>query len=94
MNSHWCNLVQNPSSTSSKCTITEPKSYQEALSNLLWIAAMQTKIQALHANNTWKMVPLPPGKKAIGSKWVFKVKLKANGSLERCKARLVAKGYN
>lgn len=40
------------------------------------------------------MVPLPPNKKPIGSKWVFKVKLKSDGSLERCKARLVAKGYN
>ena len=36
----------------------------------------------------------PKNKKPIGSKWVFKVKLKSDGSLERCKARLVAKGYN
>lgn len=51
-------------------------------------------IEALHKNKTWEVVPLPHGKKAIGSKWVFKVKLKANGTLERYKARLVAKGYN
>lgn len=55
---------------------------------------MQNEISALVANNTWDLVPLPAGKKSIGCKWVYKVKLKADGSLERYKARLVAKGYN
>lgn len=55
---------------------------------------MQTEIQALHVNNTWELVPLPPRKKENGSRWVFKVKLKYNGTLERCKARFVAKGFN
>lgn len=48
----------------------------------------------MNANHTWDLVDLPKGKKAIGSKWVFKVKLKSDGSLERCKARLLAKGFN
>ena len=39
------------------------------------------------------MVPLPPGKRLVGCKWVYKLKLKADESLERHKARLVAKGY-
>lgn len=43
---------------------------------------MSAEITALQANNTWELVPLPKGKKAIGSKWVYKVKLKANGELE------------
>lgn len=55
---------------------------------------MNKELIALSNNNTWELVYLPKGKKAIGSKWVYKVKLKADGSLERCKARLVAKGFN
>ncbi|XP_056692275.1 uncharacterized mitochondrial protein AtMg00820-like [Spinacia oleracea] len=54
---------------------------------------MEKEIEALLNNQTWEMVDLPPGKRPIGCKWVFKVKLKADGTLERCKARLVAQGY-
>lgn len=55
---------------------------------------MQDEIIALEQNGTWIVVDLPPGKKAIGSKWVYKVKLQANGQVERYKDRLVAKGYS
>lgn len=55
---------------------------------------MQRELEALAKNNTWKLVPLPPHKKPIGSKWVYKVKLRSDDSLERHKARLVAKDYN
>jgi len=54
---------------------------------------MSKEIQALELNNTWTVVDLPPSKRPIGCKWVYKVKLKSNGSIERYKARLVAKGY-
>ena len=54
---------------------------------------MQTELDALQANQTWVMTTLPPGKVPIGCKWVFKIKLKADGSIERYKARLVAKGF-
>jgi hypothetical protein len=54
---------------------------------------MKSEIDALELNKTWQLTSLPPDKKAIGCKWVYKVKLKADGSLERYKARLVAKGY-
>ncbi|XP_019190296.1 PREDICTED: uncharacterized protein LOC109184713 [Ipomoea nil] len=54
---------------------------------------MRAEIQALQDNNTWVLTELPPGKNPIGCKWVYKVKLKADGSIERYKARLVAKGY-
>ena len=50
-------------------------------------------IQALEATKTWVLTPLPLGKKPIGCKWVYRIKLRANGSVNRYKARLVAKGY-
>lgn len=55
---------------------------------------MQQKIQALEENETLKLVALPPGKPAIGCKWVFKIKYRSDGHIERFNARLVAKGYN
>lgn len=55
---------------------------------------MNKEILALENNHTWYIVTLPKGKNAIGCKWVFKVKQKADGTIERYKARLVAKGYN
>ena len=54
---------------------------------------MDAEIKALEANNTWTITSLPPGKKPIGCKWVYWVKYKSDGSIERYKARLVAKGF-
>ncbi|GKC68253.1 retrovirus-related pol polyprotein from transposon RE1 [Tanacetum coccineum] len=55
---------------------------------------MNKEIEALEKNNTWELTTLPQGKIAIGSKWVYKIKHKADGNIERYKARLVAKGFN
>ena len=73
--------------------ISEPSSYLEASRDAGWIAAMKRELDALIANDTWALVPLPKGKKPIGCKWVYKVKLKADGSIERLRARLVAQGF-
>ncbi|XP_019175723.1 PREDICTED: uncharacterized protein LOC109171044 [Ipomoea nil] len=54
---------------------------------------MHAEIDALQANKTWELTTLPPSKQAIGCRWVYKVKHKSDGTMERCKARLVAKRY-
>lgn len=97
---HWCNVVHFSSLSvsdqhvlGSQLPWKEPTSYKQAILNSLWVQAMDLELQALQQNNTWDIVPLPVGKKPVGCKWVYKIKLKADGSLERCKARLVAKGY-
>lgn len=54
---------------------------------------MKSELDALEQNSTWVLTDLPPGKKPIGCKWVYKIKHKSDGTIERHKARLVAKGY-
>lgn len=71
-----------------------PHNIRSALAHPGWKAAMGEELAALHKNQTWKLVPRAPNMHVIGSKWVFKSKLKPDGSLDRLKARLVAKGYH
>ena len=72
-------------------TPLEPVSFQQVVQFPEWKAAMDKEIEVLEVNNTWTLSPLPPGKSAIGCKWVFRVKYLPNGTIERYKARLVAK---
>lgn len=54
---------------------------------------MEEEMKVLEGNKTWKLVDLPKGKKLMSCKWVFAVKYKSDGIIERYKAGLVAKGY-
>jgi hypothetical protein len=60
--------------------------------NPLWQQAMADELDALHKTHTWDMTTLSPSKSAVGCKWVYKIKTRADGSVERYKARLVARG--
>jgi hypothetical protein len=54
---------------------------------------MDSEMQSICKNGTWDLASLPPGQKAIGLKWVYKLKRNADGEVVKHKARLVAKGY-
>lgn len=71
----------------------EPATYNQASNFECWNKAMKLELEALEQNQTWEFTSLPLGKRTIGCKWVYKIKYKADGSIERYKARLVAKGY-
>jgi histone deacetylase 1/2 len=69
----------------------EPSSIAKALNDERWVSAMNNEHTSLLKNRTWHLVPPPKGKNIIGCKWVYKVKKKADGLVDRYKARLVAK---
>ncbi|RVW13483.1 Retrovirus-related Pol polyprotein from transposon TNT 1-94 [Vitis vinifera] len=72
----------------------EPRTVKQALQDPNWKIAMEQEYQALLKNQTWSLVPPPSNAKIIGCKWVFKLKHKPNGSIDRYKARLVAQGFH
>lgn len=74
---------------------SDPTSLEEALSctnSQQWIKAMDEEYKSLMKNNTWILTKLPPEKKTIPCKWVFKTKEDENGNITKYKARLVIKG--
>jgi hypothetical protein len=73
-----------------------PTTIVEAYSSLdadLWKEAVQSEINSIMSNGTWEVVDHPYGCKPVRCKWVFKKKLRPNGTIEKYKARLVAKAY-
>ncbi|RVX07381.1 Retrovirus-related Pol polyprotein from transposon RE2 [Vitis vinifera] len=70
----------------------DPKSFKEAMKDVGWQKSMDEEIWALEENGTWTLEPLPKGKRALGSQWVYRTKYFSNGDIERLKSRLVVLG--
>ncbi|XP_071921648.1 retrovirus-related Pol polyprotein from transposon RE1 isoform X2 [Coffea arabica] len=68
-----------------------PTSYSQATKHACWVKAMQ-EFHALQENHTWDIIPCPSGVKPIGCKWIYSIKLRSDGSLDRYKARVVTLG--
>lgn len=74
----------------------EPTTYNEAVNceqNSEWITAMDDEMQSLKKNNTWRLANLPENQSVIDNRWIYKIKCKPNGDIERFKARLVVRGF-
>ena len=88
-------FAKSVTKTSSK--VRKPKTYNEAISDSIhgnrWRKVIDKELWNLDLHQTWSYSTLPSGRKAIGCKWVFKVKYHPNRSIERYKARLVAQGF-
>ncbi|XP_017441172.1 uncharacterized protein LOC108346619 [Vigna angularis] len=74
-------------------TYAEPVEFDQAIRDERWYKAMQEKIDSIEKNQTWILTELPPNKKPIALKWIYKSKINPQGVVIRHKARLVAKGF-
>uniref|UniRef100_A0AAV1TGV6 Integrase catalytic domain-containing protein n=1 Tax=Peronospora matthiolae TaxID=2874970 RepID=A0AAV1TGV6_9STRA len=75
---------------------SEPSTFEEAVSGpdqVHWRKAIDAELDSMKLRGVFRAAKLPNGQSAIGTKWVFKIKRKADGSIEKYKARLVAKGF-
>lgn len=63
-------------------SVAEPSSYKRAIFDEIWRNTMSTEISDIQRNFTWTIKDLPPKKRAIGNKWVYKVKYRSDGTIE------------
>ena len=69
----------------------DPKTFEEAMKSqdvAFWKEAINDEMDSIMGNNTYVLTDLPPGCKPLGSKWIFKKKMKVDGTVEKFKARL------
>jgi len=85
--------AQSPASVCSASPEHEPLTFKDATQHSAWQQAMQDEIRALQSNGTWTLVPYCSSMNVVGSRWVYKIKRRADGSIDRYKARLVARGF-
>ncbi|GJR92322.1 zinc finger, CCHC-type containing protein, partial [Tanacetum coccineum] len=74
----------------------DPRTYNEAMQSrdaAFWKEAIDDEIGSIMENNTWVLSDLPPGCKPLGCKWIFKRKMKVDGTIDKFKARLVIQGF-
>lgn len=71
-----------------------PATFRSALADPNWRAAMDDEYKALMDNNTWCLVPRPPGANIVSGKWIFKHKFHSDGRLARYKAHWVVRGFS
>jgi hypothetical protein len=71
----------------------KPSSFEEANKLQVWKDAMLEEYKSILKNNVWDIVPRPKDKSMVSSKWIYKIKHAANGSVEKFKARFVARGF-
>ena len=72
----------------------KPSSFEEAVEKKVWKDAMHEEYQSIMKNDVWDVVPRPEGKSVVTSKWIYKIKHAADGSIEKYKARFVARGFS
>jgi Reverse transcriptase (RNA-dependent DNA polymerase) len=94
----WANLVGYEKAIAATIQEAEgdPKTMQEAWACgdwPSWKEAMNCEISSLEQARTWTTVPCPTGKNIVGCKWVFRLKRKVDGSIDKYKARLVTRGF-
>ena len=73
---------------------TKPTNPLDAIKHTAWKEAMIEESQSIMKNDVWEIVPRPKGKSVVSSKWIFKIKHAADGSIEKYKARFVARGFS
>ena len=74
--------------------MTEPSSFKEVVEDLAWVDAMVEEYDSIVKKSAWDIVPRPDGKSVVGSRWIYKVKQVADGSVKKYKARFVARGFS
>ena len=72
----------------------EPTNYEEVVQKKEWVEAMTEGYQSIMKNDVWDIVPKQEGKSVVSSKWIYKIKHAADGSIEKYKARFVARGFS